>query len=204
MFPRKQTSDNLKALVARYLNSHLLFIKALTTLSDTMRVVFVKPKNNTMKNIEKLIVKCAYKYYRYKDQLPDISQSEIDLFRAEVEQAFNRIPITVEFVPVDPYTNLAEMTADIEQSKRMQITSLHNESMLLPGVSNLHFRAVHDYLHYFLQQQFDFNGEYTVYKAQKALHSSKIGRKILKSEIVLQAAYCTHFGTFAAQQKIVL
>jgi len=104
---------------------------------------------------------------------------------------------------VDPYENLAEMTGEIRTNAVMLVGKLHNESQLLPGDLNLKFRAVHDYFHYLLQQEFDFKGELNVYKATKFLHKSDIGKRILYSEIVLQAAYCTYFGTFGKQKVII-
>jgi len=152
----------------------------------------------------------ALKYERYKDQLPLILQDEIDLFGIEVHEAFERIftgdqlGLTVSFIKGNPYNSLAELTSDIKEKYWFDVSEDNNDSLLLPGKLNLQFRAVHDYLHYLYQQPFDFAGEYNVYKAQRYFHSSKVGRKILYSEIVLQAAYCTYFGKFSDKQKVII
>lgn len=169
----------------------------------------------------------AVKYQRYKDQLDQIDLKEIEQYRKEVREAYFRIPKRWEnlgdklfskedietanfsvaeyliFVDFEPYQNLEEMSIDIANGQFL-VSGLNNDSKLLPGDLNLMFRAVHDYLHYILQQPFGFAGEYKVYQAQKHMHKSRIGRQILFSEVVLQAAYCEYFGTFAPTQKIVL
>jgi hypothetical protein len=149
----------------------------------------------------------AIKYERYKDRFDDIPIEELNEFRLEVELAFSRItsggPV-VAFVDYDPYKSLAELTVDIINRFEMKISSLNNDSKLLPGDLNLKFRAVHDFLHYFLQQPFNYLGEYKVYQAQKHIHKSQLRRQILYSEVVLQAAYCEYFGHFSDKQKIVL
>lgn len=146
----------------------------------------------------------AIKYMRFKDQLATIDPKEIEQYRSEIKEAYSRLWVQIEFVEHDPYKNLEEMTRGIHQTNTLFISNLNNDSALLPGTLNLFFRAVHDHLHYLLQQPFDFEGEYKVYQAQKLMHKSKIAKQILYSEIVLQAAYCTYFGKFADKQKIVL
>lgn len=157
-----------------------------------------------MKTID-LIQREALKYERFKCQLTLIAPEEVEQFRSEVEQAYERLPkdLAIIFVDKDPYPDLFNMTRDIQDCNRMDVSSEHNESQLLPGDLNLKFRAVHDYFHYLLQQPFDFKGELNVYKATKFLHKSDIGKRILYSEIVLQAAYCTYFGTFGKQKVII-
>lgn len=154
-----------------------------------------------------LIRREALKYERYKDQLDQIEWVEVETFRREVELAFERINHEfpdIQFVSGDPYKNLSELTTDIMDNGVMLISTDNNNSKLLWGNLNLKFRAVHDYLHYLLQQPFDFKGELNVYKAQKFMHSTDIGRRILYSEIVLQAAYATHFGYFPSKQKVII
>lgn len=153
-----------------------------------------------------LIQKEANKYLRYRDCLERIPLCEVINFRKEVEEAYNRIcgQVVVCFVGHDPYKDLEEMTYDIKINNHLEVSNLHNDSNLLPGELNLKFRAVHDYLHYLLQQPFDFKGELNVYKAQKFLHESDIGKRILYSEIVLQAAYATYFKGFPDKQKVII
>lgn len=162
---------------------------------------------------QELIKQCALKYEIYKDQLETIDAGEIAQFRQEIEDAYERIfeltetfvrGLRVLFVTGQPYDNLEQMTNGIRSSGVLRISSDNNESRLLPENLNLKFRAVHDYLHYLFQQPFDFKGELNVYKAQKFFHKSEIGKRILYSEIVLQAAYATYFGGFPSQQKVII
>lgn len=176
---------------------------------------------------KQLIQSLALKYERYKDQLDQIDPVEINLYRKDIEQAYDRLPkpvghyehhldgygghdeyvekgFRVEFVDGQPYQTLKEMTDSILNDDVLFVSKDHNESTLLPGELNLKFRAVHDYLHYLFQQPLDFKGELNVYKTQKFFHSTEIGKRILYSEIVMQAAYCTYFGKFATKQKVII
>lgn len=181
-------------------------------------------KQKFSKEVEDQMRKNAIRYERYKDQLDNIPVAELNEFRYEVEFAFDRIQrkhmhtgacipganngiherMFISFVDYDPYENLIQLTNDIHENDRLLISSLHNDSKLMPGDLNLKFRAVHDFLHYILQQPFDYLGEYKVFQAQKHIHKSKLRRQILYSEVVLQAAYCEYFGKFVDNQKIVL
>jgi hypothetical protein len=171
---------------------------------------------------KQLIQREANKYLRYRCVLDTIDPYEIGQFRMEVDQAFDRLPVNkyhwvygegedytvdhglqIQWVDFEPYKDLEEMTKDIKDD-RLRISKLHNDSLLLPEGLNLKFRAVNDYFHYLLQQPFDFKGELNVYKATKFLHKSDIGKRILYSEIVLQAAYCEYFGGFPEKQKVII
>ena len=152
-----------------------------------------------------LIQREAIKYERFKDQFTLIPAGELEQFRAEIRAAYIRVALLldIQFVEHDPYKDLEQMSGHITESGCMFVSKLNNESQLLPKELNLMFRAVHDYFHYLLQQEFDFKGELNVYKATKFLHKSDIGKRILYSEIVLQAAYCTYFGEFGKQKVII-
>lgn len=146
-------------------------------------------------------------YERYKDDFDKLTEEQIDTFRKEVEEAFFLrvyMSVNVVYVKGQPYKDHHELTSDIKVRKRLQISSDHNDSRLLPGEFNLQFRAVHDYLHYILQAPFTAVGEIQVYNLQKKLHESEISKQILFSEVVLQACYQEHFGRFAPIQKVVL
>lgn len=158
-----------------------------------------------MRNDE-LIKRNALIYERYKCQLDTIDPKEIEQFRLEVRLAYNRIAnlLDVQFVGNDPYPDLERMTSHVDHTGILLVSKLHNDSNLLSETENLMFRAVHDYFHYLLQQPFDFKGELNVYKATKYLHKSDIGKRLLYSEIVLQASYCTYFNGFSDKQKVII
>lgn len=146
----------------------------------------------------------ALVYLRYKDNYNEIDVRDIIKFQEEVNDAYNNIPIPCKFVEGQPYANHHELTADIKAGKPMRISTDHNDSRLLPGDLNLYFRAVHDYLHYVLQAPFTAVGEIKVYHLQKKLHASEMSRRILFSEVVLQACYQEYYGKFAPFQKVIL
>jgi len=148
----------------------------------------------------------ALLYLKYKDNFEELTTKQINKFRKEVEEAFGKLPsnLWVEYESGQPYNNLEELTEDIKERQVMHISTDHNESVLLPDKLNLQFRAVHDYLHYTLQQPFTAVGEINVFKMQRKFHSTGISQQILFSEVVLQACYAEYFGKFPAKQKVVL
>lgn len=148
--------------------------------------------------------KNALIYQRYKDQFNEIKLCELLTFRNEVNKAYATIPVTVEYVSGQPYANHLELSKDIKENNLMRISKDFNESILLPDILNLRFRAIHDYLHYILQAPFTAYGEIKVYNLQKELHSEGISQKILFSEVVLQACYAEYFNEFSSTQKVVL
>lgn len=153
-----------------------------------------------------LIHKLAVTYTRLKDQYQQIPINELNLFRADTEFSFQRIFMyagpKVLFVDYDPYISLTDMYADFKAGY-LKVSKLNNNSQLLPGDLNLKFRAVHDYFHCLFQQEFGFQGELITYKGQKYLYTSQIGKQILYSEIVMQAAYFEYFGYFPSEQKVI-
>lgn len=153
---------------------------------------------------QEYIRKNALIYSRYKDNFNSLKPWELLQFQDEVENAYTKVPVRVEYVSGQPYTNHKELTQDIETNKVMRISAEFNESKLLPGDLNLKFRAVHDWLHYILQAPFTAEGEIKVYKMQKKHHTLGLMQEILFSEVVLQACFAEYFGYFAPFQKLVL
>lgn len=153
---------------------------------------------------EQYVIKNAIIYARYKDNFNSLKPWEILQFQDEVEQAYTKVPIRVEYVTGQPYASHVELTQDIETNKVMRVSTDFNDSKLMPGDLNLKFRAVHDWLHYVLQAPFTAEGEIKVYKIQKKHHSIGLMQDILFSEVVLQACFAEHFGYFATSQKLVL
>lgn len=142
-------------------------------------------------------------YTRYKCQLDAIPAEEIATYKWDIQAAFNKIPYTVDYLPIE-LNDFDLFVEGIERYRVLKVSTLHNESKFLTPDENLQFRAIHDYLHYVLNQPFTFEGEVNVYKAQKFLHTTDIGKKILYSEVVLQAAYCHVTGKFADVQKVII
>ena len=144
----------------------------------------------------------AAMYERCKNVLKDLPSEVIDEIHSRIKKEFMSLPCRVEF--------LAEELNDLEEVKRkyvetgvLSISSLHNDSELLPGSINLAFRVWHDFVHIQFNYPFDYEGEYNTWKVQsKGL--SYLARQVLYSEIVLQTAYSLHNGFFPKKQKVVL
>lgn len=149
------------------------------------------------------IRKNALIYQRYKDNFDTLEGHEIKLFRYEVDKAWSYLPVRIDFVDGQPYDNIEQLSNDIKKGF-MLISKDYNDSKLLPGLLNLKFRAIHDYLHYVLQAPFTASGEIKVFQLQKRLHCSSIGQRILFSEVVLQACYAEYFNKFAEYQKVII
>lgn len=142
-------------------------------------------------------------YQRYKDRFPELTREQLIQYRFEVAVAFNKIPVRVQYIAGQPYQNVDQLTSDISRNNLMLISREFNDSKLLPGKLNLEFRAVHDYLHYTLQAPFTVAGEIEVYKLQAKFHND-FSKKLLYSEVILQACFAEYFGRFIETQKIVL
>ena len=143
----------------------------------------------------------AAMYERCKNVLKDLPSEVIDEIHSRIKKEFMSLPCRVEF--------LAEELNDFEEVKRkyvetgvLSISSLHNDSELLPGSINLAFRVWHDFVHIQFKYDFTYEGEYLTYLEQsKGL--SYIAKQVMYSEICLQAAYAIHNGSFP-KQKVVL
>lgn len=118
-----------------------------------------------------------------------------------VNREFNNLPCPVSFTERE--VDCHGMAEAWEKDGLLLISTMYNDSRLLPGELNLKFRAIHDYIHLTKDYGCDYIGEYNTFLEQcKGL--SSYACRVLYSEIVLQAAYCIHFGNFASFQKIVL
>lgn len=149
-----------------------------------------------------LIKHLACIYSRYKDDRLRISENTIYELHDHVEREFSKIQIQVLFESKN-FDDFEEVKHEYKNYDKLYVSALNNNSDLFPGTLNLKFRAVHDVIHIDYNYKFDFIGEYNTYKIQSEGLSFK-AKQVLFSEIVLQAAYCLHYGEFAPVQKIVL
>lgn len=154
-----------------------------------------------MKNKEQL----AGIYLRYKCQLDSLPAQMINEFRQRTTDAYDRLllsGINFQFTDIDPYKSLGELSHDVFNNKEIKIYKGDNNSRLLPEEYNLYFRAIHDWIHYFHQLPFGFEGECKVYEIQKLLYPKHMW-PLLYSEIVLQTAFVEVYGYFP-EQKIII
>jgi len=144
-------------------------------------------------------------YLRYKCQLDSLDPELVKEFASYTYDAYCRlrtIGVYFDFVDTDPYKDLVELTCDSMLCSNMKIYSGDNNSRLLPGDLNLYSRAIHDWIHYFHQLPFGFEGECKVYEIQKLLYPESMW-PLLYSEIVLQTAFVEVYGYFPEQKVIV-
>jgi hypothetical protein len=96
------------------------------------------------------------------------------------------------------------------KDKKLPTSNLnHGNHIFSSDAMNFKFRAVHDFTHWVRYADFTLQGEVQTFKHLVAvLERYGVSRlsnltKVLFSEIVLQAAYCTKFSEFS-EQKLVL
>jgi hypothetical protein len=103
-----------------------------------------------------------------------------------------------------PYKNAEELFSDVEKNRRIQVSTDHNNPVVLDKEGNLQFRFVHDYDHYLARSRFNWEGELTACYYFFSFTNSEILRRILRSEVIYQAAACLYLGDFPETQKLVL
>lgn len=167
------------------------------------------------------IKRIAEAYVKAKDDLPGISESECKQLRHVISVMFASISerIHFDFVKKDPYdyTTVGPMLEDYVWNHSIKVNVSGNNSKMWGPVYNLMFRAIHDYVHARWNYDFNYKDEILAHEKQIWLTQDKLKwfdydnplwelyYKILRSEIIYQAAYKTHFGEFHVPvQKIIL
>jgi hypothetical protein len=112
--------------------------------------------------------------------------------------------IKEERVSGQPYKNAEELFSDVEKHHRIQVSTEHNNPVVLDKEGNLQLRFVHDYDHYVARAAFNWEGELTACYYFFSFTNSDILRRILRSEIVYQVSASLYLGDFPETQKIVL
>jgi hypothetical protein len=126
--------------------------------------------------------------------------SEISAFLGWLDYSFSQIPATVEFTSAD--VEPAELMDCWRVTGRLLISEAHGETAPWDAETNRRFRAVHDWHHILTGAGFGWEGEKATYDYACATAPEMI-HWILRSEILLQAAYRLETGSFAAEQKLV-
>ena len=125
-----------------------------------------------------------------------------------------------DFVPFEPhkYELAADLKPDFINQKKIQVNTTGNNSEFWGECYNLMFRAVHDYYHATMDLNFNYLEEISAYSNQ-VRHSVIMAKrnnlydlinwpvyaKLLRSEIIYQAAYKTYYKEFhLPEQKIIL
>lgn len=167
---------------------------------------------------KRAIKRIATAYDEAEDQLPNIPEQSIHQFRQIICSQFMYLShidrrIYFDFVDKDPYkyVKVKDMLEDYEHGL-LKINSSGNDSKMWGPVYNLMFRAVHDWVHCSRNLDFNYPDEVKAFKFQVEFSEAAGGRvdwnmyeRVLRSEIIYQAAYKTHFNVFHVPfQKIIL
>lgn len=114
----------------------------------------------------------------------------------------NDLGVQVEFVDHDPYTNAAEMRADLTDNNRLQVlrTSATGSHAYLTDQANDEFRAVHDaFGHAAIGRGFDRNGEEAAFQSHSEMFTGDAIRA-LATETRGQNAVLITTGAFPPQK----
>ncbi len=145
------------------------------------------------------------------DALPSNAKFSVD-FQARVRRMVERAYIaerdraTVEFVSYDPYPTADDMRKAFHSDKHLLISTLYNNSAIMPSITNLQFRFAHD-IHHCLTQDCNFAFQGEICACSKFLRYAKGDSELqawLFTEIIGQAAYRGEYGKFADEQKFAL
>jgi hypothetical protein len=135
-----------------------------------------------------------------------------------IDELYNRIPVKVDFVKDDPYTNIDDLRADIANTQSFKVWGGACSHPLWGRLTNCKLRAVHDYFdHYIEGERINIVGEWKSYcnmlhrwfdwcLTNSDLETLEQGSRVLRSEMWLQPATATNLGGYEAmpEQKIVL
>lgn len=149
---------------------------------------------------------------RHYDNLPTFDKSAVPHFQQmgrEVNHQYdhltNNMGIKVQSVDHDPYADVHEMMADINNNKRLKVMGTHvtGGHPLFSDADNDKFRAVHDFFgHAATGRSFDRHGEQAAYLAHSQMFSPA-ARPALASETKGQNTSLILNGNFGPQ-KIAL
>jgi hypothetical protein len=126
---------------------------------------------------------------------------ELATFKGWVESAYHRLPVRVEFSPID--SPLADTIKYYRKTGRLIVSTANSEHPYISPLQNAMFRAVHDWHHLLTGADDSLIGELTTY--QLARDSAPRGiHWILRSEIALQAAARIVTGEFQPQKLVYI
>jgi hypothetical protein len=159
----------------------------------------------------------AQKYETSTNEILSIGEADRYNFRKLINKQFSDISKIIHFDFVDykpyPYTIIKDLIGDFRNGI-VKVNVCGNDSELWGGFYNLQFRAIHDYIHCIHELDFNFADEvianahqyeFSLAYAKEFPHYDwSLYRKILRSEVVYQAAVKEHFNPFTIEQKIVL
>ncbi len=152
-----------------------------------------------------LIQRIAEHYLKSPEDV--LSQTVKAQFRQFIHRRYRQVKklgIREVRVKGQPYKNANELFFDFDKNHRIQVSTDFNDPVVLDPETNLEYRFAHDLDHCFLRVQFDFEGEQKACNYLSSLTQSDMMRRIIRSELLYQAAACIYLGDFPDTQKIVL
>ena len=139
-----------------------------------------------------------------EDKISAETQREFQDFVGQRYQKIKRFGIQEVRVSGQPYANAEELFIDFEQNHRIRVSTQFNHPVVLDEEGNLRLRFLHDQNHCVLRSGFDWVGENQACHYLCSLTSNPLLRRIIRSEIVYQAAAYFYLGDFPDTQKLVL
>jgi hypothetical protein len=143
------------------------------------------------------------------DEAPDHDPEAVASYRTligHINKMYERMQskVKVEYVGGQPYATAAEMAHDVQQTKKLKISTDFNDSPVFNKTENLKFRAVHDYVvHVQTGKDFSDKGEVAAFNAHaKMVPPAAI--PALFTEVVGQACYYNARGHFPPQKIAIL
>lgn len=165
------------------------------------------------------VERIATKYASLQDDMPYIHDRDLHNMRKLIQAQFAYLSKKVYFDFVDtdpyPYVKIEELDADWRRGI-IKVNTSGNDSLLWGKVYNLQFRAIHDFIHCVHRLDFNFLAETHAYQQQHGFSLMdeftkqfpymdwELYRRVIRSEIVYQAAVKEYFDKFHIEQKIIL
>lgn len=118
-----------------------------------------------------------------------------------IKAEFDSLPFQVQWCAQDPPASLERLQFEVSAGS-LRVFTGGSDSPIFGPATNLYFRAIHDYDHARAGADFSLRGEILAYTV--AARRWPWARRILFSEIVLQAADSLQRGAFAPSQKVVI
>lgn len=134
--------------------------------------------------------------------LTSADRAELVKFIMREYQHVRNMGIDIVLCTEDPYSGFHEMREDVLLNKRLKVFIGGTDSPILTHHQNVMFRVVHDYHHVLQGADFSLKGEIKAWRHIAAQLQSITLRKMMFSEIVLQAATAIKTGSFP-EQRIV-
>lgn len=152
------------------------------------------------------VIQIYAEHYLYSPE-EKISKADKAKFSKFVHREYTklkRLNIQEMRVSGQPYRDAKELFADFDQNRRIQVSTDFNNPAILDKEANLKYRYVHDVHHCLIRADFSWQGELRACDYFSSLTDDDTIHRVLRSELVYQAASYFYLGDFSDTQKIVL